>query len=233
MTTTGDGTAGKVAAAREALRFVDENTRLGVGSGSTVNAFIDALGTAKYRPEGAVSSSEATSERLRAIGLDVLDLNMTGELDLYVDGADEADPALCLIKGGGGALTREKIVAAASREFVCVVDAGKRVEVLGDFGLPIEVIPMARSHVAREIVRLGADPEYREGPPTDNGNVILDCYGFRIDDPVALERTIDAIAGVVTSGLFAARRADRLIVGFGDGHVETVDGPGDAAPPAS
>ena len=169
-----------------------------------------------------MSSSEGTSRLLRAAGIDVLDLNMSGELELYVDGADEADPGLRLIKGGGGALTREKIVAAASREFVCLVDERKRVDVLGAFGVPIEVIPMARSHVAREIVRLGADPEYRETPPTDNGNVILDCHGFHIDEPLALEARLNAIAGVVACGLFAARPADRLIIGAADGQVEMV-----------
>ena len=151
---------------------------------------------------------------------------MSGELDLYVDGADEVDGALRLIKGGGGALTREKIVAAASREFVCLVDDSKRVEVLGEFGVPLEVIPMARSHVARRIVRLGADPEYREGARTDNGNVILDCYGFRIEDPLALEATLDGIAGVVANGLFARRPADRLVTGFTDGRTETTTASG-------
>lgn len=224
-TRSSSGEAGKRAAALAALELVREDTRLGVGTGSTVDFFIEALATSGRRPAGAVSSSEGTSRRLRAAGLDVLDLNMTGDLELYVDGADEVDPGLRLIKGGGGALTREKIVAAASRTFVCLVDESKRVDVLGDFGLPIEVIPMARSQVAREIVRLGADPEYREGPPTDNGNVILDCYGFRIDDPIALETRLNAIVGVVASGLFAARGADRLVVGFADGRVEQIDAP--------
>ena len=217
--------AGKEAAARAALALVRSDALLGVGTGSTVNHFIDALGTSGGRVRGAVSSSEETSRRLAAHGIDVLDLNMSGELDLYVDGADEADGSLRLIKGGGGALTREKIVAAASREFVCIVDDSKRVATLGEFGVPIEVIPMARSHVARQIVRLGADPEYREGPPTDNGNVILDCYGFHIDEPLALEAELDGIAGVVAHGLFARRAADRLIVGFEDGRIETVEAP--------
>ena len=220
---TAGGMTGKRAAALAALEHVREDTRLGIGTGSTVDCFVEALATSGRRPSGAVSSSEATSRRLRAAGIDVLDLNMTGELELYVDGADEVDPGLRLIKGGGGALTREKIVAAASRTFLCLVDESKRVEVLGDFGVPIEVVPMARSLVAREIVRLGADPEYREGPPTDNGNVILDCYGFRIDDPPALEARLNAIVGVVASGLFAARGADRLVVGFADGRVEDVE----------
>ena len=214
--------AGKQAAALAALELVGDDTRLGVGTGSTVNHFIDALGASRLRLAGAVSSSEESSRRLRAIGLEVLDLNMAGELDLYIDGADECDGSLRLIKGGGGALTREKIVAAASREFVCIVDDGKRVETLGDFGVPLEVIPMARSHVARRIVRMGADPEYREGPPTDNGNVLLDCFGFHIEDPLALEAELDAIAGVVASGLFARRPADRLICGFADGRIEEI-----------
>jgi len=216
---------GKRAAALAAVELVREDTRLGVGTGSTVDFFIEALATSGQRPSGAVSSSEGTSRRLAAAGIDVLDLNVTGELELYIDGADEVDPGLRLVKGGGGALTREKIVAAASATFVCLVDECKRVDVLGGFGIPLEVIPMARSHVAREIVRLGADPEYREGPATDNGNVILDCYGFRIDDPLALEARLNAIAGVVASGLFGARGADRLLVGFADGRVEGVEAP--------
>lgn len=212
--------AGKQAAAEAALEYVRGHTLLGVGTGSTVNLFIDALAASGLQVDGAVSSSEETARRLSDHGIEVLDLNMAGPLELYVDGADEADPGLHLIKGGGGALTREKIVAAASREFICLVDDSKRVEQLGEFGVPLEVIPMARSHVAREIVKLGADPEYREGSATDNGNIILDCHGFRIDDPVALEARLNAIVGVVANGLFAARPADRLITGFADGHIE-------------
>ncbi|MEE9321808.1 MAG: ribose-5-phosphate isomerase RpiA [Granulosicoccus sp.] len=212
---------GKQAAALAALAAVKNDTILGVGTGSTVNLFIDALGAAPGRVRGAVASSIASAERLESHGIEVLDLNMAGQLELYVDGADESNPKLQLIKGGGGALTREKIIAAASREFICIVDNNKRVDVLGEFPLPIEVIPMARSFVAREIVKLGADPEYREGPRTDNDNIILDCLGFSITDPVALEAAINAIPGVVTCGLFAARPADQLIVGFDDGHVET------------
>lgn len=212
--------AGKQAAAEAALDFVRGHRLLGIGTGSTVDIFIDALAASGARIDGAVSSSEQTSRRLASHGYDVLDLNMTGPLDVYVDGADEVDPGLALIKGGGGALTREKIVAAASREFVCLVDESKHVDVLGDFGVPVEVIPMARSYVAREIVRLGADPEYREGPPTDNGNIILDCYGFHIENPVALEAALNAIAGVVCNGLFAARPANRVITGHADGHVD-------------
>jgi len=214
--------AGKQAAAEAALDFVRGQRLLGIGTGSTVNIFIDALAASGMQIEGAVSSSEQTSQRLASHGVEVLDLNMTGSLDVYIDGADEVDPGLALIKGGGGALTREKIVAAASREFICLVDDSKHVDVLGDFGVPVEVIPMARSYVAREIVQLGADPEYREGPPTDNGNIILDCYGFHIDDPVALEARLNAIVGVVCNGLFAARPANRLITGYADGRVEVM-----------
>ncbi|NND93170.1 MAG: ribose-5-phosphate isomerase RpiA [Granulosicoccus sp.] len=213
---------GKQAAALAALEYVANDALLGVGTGSTVNVFIDTLAARGPRIQGAVASSEATAERLKSHGIDVLDLNMTGSLELYIDGADEVNPALQLIKGGGGALTREKIIAAASREFLCIVDRSKQVEVLGDFPLPVEVIPMARSFVAREIVRMGADPEYREGPRTDNGNIIIDCYGFSITDPLALEAALNAIPGVVTNGLFAARAADILLVGLDDGKVETI-----------
>lgn len=212
---------GKQAAALAALDHVKSDALLGVGTGSTVNIFIDALAASGTQIRGAVASSEATAERLKGHGIEMLDLNMTGDLELYIDGADESDPQLQLIKGGGGALTREKIIAAASREFVCIVDQGKRVDVLGEFPIPIEVIPMARSYVARRIVQMGADPEYREGPLTDNGNVILDCYGFKAVNAVDLEAQLNALTGVVTNGLFAARPADKLIVGFDDGHVET------------
>jgi len=211
---------GKQAAAIAAVELVKPDSVLGVGSGSTVNLFIDELAKANVRLEGAVASSEASATRLRENGFEVLDLNTTGSLDLYVDGADETNPQMQLIKGGGGALTREKIVAAASREFVCIVDDTKLVDVLGEFPLPVEVIPMARSYVAREIVTLGADPEFREAPRTDNGNQILDCVGFEIHDPIELEAIINGIAGVVTVGLFAARGADRLLVGYTDGRVE-------------
>lgn len=211
---------GKQAAAIAAVGLVKPDSILGVGTGSTVNVFIDELAKTGIQLEGAVASSEATAERLKIAGFEVLDLNMTGSLDLYIDGADEANSNLQLIKGGGGALTREKILAAASSEFVCIVDDTKLVEVLGEFPLPVEVIPMARSYVAREIVTLGADPEYREAPRTDNGNQILDCVGMHIDDPVTMESMINNISGVVTVGLFAARPADRLLVGFKDGRVE-------------
>lgn len=207
----------KQAAAEAALQYVDEDTVLGVGTGSTVNYFIDALAARKMRIKGAVSSSEASTARLRKYGIEVLDLNAEGELPLYVDGADEADPHLRLIKGGGAALTREKIVAAASRQFVCIVDESKCVPVLGRFPLPVEVIPMARSYVARELVKLGGHPVWRESCVTDNGNWILDVHQLSITDPVGLETTINQITGVVTVGLFARRRADVLLVGGKDG----------------
>jgi ribose 5-phosphate isomerase A len=211
----------KQLAAEAALAYVHDDEVIGIGTGSTVNHFIDALAARRVRIRGAVSSSESSTERLRKHGYEVLDLNATGDLDVYVDGADEADPKLHLIKGGGAALTREKIVAAASRRFVCIVDDSKLVEVLGAFPLPVEVIPMARSYVSRELRALGGRPEYRVGVVTDNGNQIVDVHGLAIHDPVALEQTINQIAGVVTVGLFARRRADVLIVGGADG-VRTI-----------
>lgn len=211
---------GKQAAALAALEMIKPDSIIGVGSGSTVNIFIEELAKAGTVLEGTVASSEATATLLRQHGYDVLDLNSTGSLDLYIDGADEANANLALIKGGGGALTREKIIAAASREFVCMVDDSKLVDTLGEYPLPIEVIPMARSYVAREIVTLGADPEFREAPRTDNGNQILDCVGFHIDDPEELEFIINNITGVVSVGLFAARGADVLLIGNKNGEVE-------------
>lgn len=202
----------KRAAGEAAIRYVEDRL-VGVGTGSTVAYFIDALATIKPRIDGAVSSSEASSQLLRARGIRVLDLNAVGEIPLYVDGADECDPKKRLIKGGGGALTREKIVAAASRKFVCIVDSSKCVDVLGRFPLPIEVIPMARSHVARQIVRRGGAPVWRDGVTTDNGNWILDVHGWRIDDPAKLETELNQIAGVVTVGLFAQRPADVVLIG--------------------
>ena len=209
--------AAKRNAAQAALKFLVQGEPLGVGTGSTVNHFIELLASRKSDIPGAVSSSEASSARLKAIGIPVLDLNSTGTLSLYVDGADEADPHLRLIKGGGGALTREKIVAAASRKFVCVADESKLVQRLGKFPLPVEVLPMARSYVARELVRLGGQPVLREKFTTDNGNVILDVRNFDITDPVKLEQDINALAGVVCVGLFARRPADILIVGSPSG----------------
>lgn len=200
-------------AAETALRYVEEGTVVGVGTGSTVAFFIGALGRMRDRIRGAVSSSERSSRLLEQHGIPVLDLNAEGPLPLYVDGADECDPHRRLIKGGGGALTREKIIAAASQRFVCIIDAGKQVDVLGRFPLPVEVIPMARSHVARELSARGGQPVWRDGTVTDNGNWILDVHNLRITDPVALERDYNQIAGVVSVGLFAARPADVVIVG--------------------
>jgi ribose 5-phosphate isomerase A len=204
---------GKRRAARAAMRFVEPGMVVGVGTGSTVAHFIDALAERRDDIEAAVSSSEQSTRLLRERGIAVVDLNATGELALYVDGADECDSHRCLIKGGGAALTREKIIAAASRQFVCIIDPSKRVEVLGRFPLPVEVIPMARSHVARALVSLGGQPVWRDGVVTDNGNWILDVHNLRITDPVGLEREINQIVGVVTVGLFAARRADVVLTG--------------------
>ena len=198
--------------AKAALEFVEYDAVIGVGTGSTVNCFIDALAESRIRVETAVSSSEATTERLRNIGVRVSDLNQTGGLDVYIDGADEFDPHRRLIKGGGAALTREKIVAGASRKFVCIVDESKRVNILGKFPLPVEVIPMARSLVARKLVALGGQPEWRENCTTDNGNWILDVHNMDLVDPVATEQQINNIPGVVTCGLFAIRSADIVLV---------------------
>ncbi len=204
---------GKQASAERALEFVQDDSVVGVGTGSTVAYFIQGLGRMKDRIQGAVSSSEQSTRLLKELGIPVFDLNATGPLELYVDGADECDPHNRLIKGGGAALTREKIIAAASRQFVCIVDPSKLVPVLGRFPVPVEVIPMARSHVARQIVKLGGDPVWREGTVTDNGNWILDVHNWSITDPVALESRLNAIVGVVTNGLFAARPADLVITG--------------------
>lgn len=209
-------------AAEAAGPYVRDSRIVGVGTGSTVNHFIDQLPDLAPDLEGAVSSSEASSERLREKGIEVLELNSVGTLDVYVDGADETTRHLHLIKGGGGALTREKIVAAASRQFVCIVDESKLVGRLGAFPLPVEVIPMARSYVARELVKHGGQPDLRRNFTTDNGNVILDVYNLGIDDPVALERELNNIAGIVTVGLFALRPADVLLMGTSDG-VKTIE----------
>ncbi|MFN5009884.1 MAG: ribose-5-phosphate isomerase RpiA [Gammaproteobacteria bacterium] len=217
-----DSSAGKQAAAQAALRFVADDAVIGVGTGSTVNFFIDALASRRDRIRGAVSSSEASTARLKAVGIEVLDLYRTGDLEVYVDGADETDHPRRLIKGGGAALTREKIVAAASRRFVCVVDESKVVDVLGRFPLPVEVIPMARSYVARQLIKLGGQPVWRENVVTDNGNQILDVHGLRILDPPTLETAVNGIAGVVTVGLFAHRPADVVLVGSAAG-VRTLD----------
>jgi len=208
-----DAINGKLAAARAALQFIEEEMIVGIGTGSTVNHLIDEIASRRLRLRGAVSSSEASTARLRSVGIEVLDLNRTGDLELYIDGADETDAHRRLIKGGGAALTREKIVAAASRRFVCIVDESKQVDVLGRFPLPVEVIPMARSYVARQLVKLGGQPVWRENVLTDNGNQILDVHGLRILDPPALESAINDIAGVVTVGLFAKRSADVVLIG--------------------
>jgi ribose 5-phosphate isomerase A len=200
-------------AGETAIRYVEDGAIVGVGTGSTVAFFIDALAGLKDRIKGAVSSSEQSTAQLKKHGIEVLDLNDAGPLSIYIDGADECDPHRRLIKGGGAALTREKIVAAAARKFVCIIDSSKRVEVLGAFPLPIEVIPMARSLVAREIVKLGGQPVWRDGVVTDNGNWIIDVHGWRIADPVALETQLNQLPGIVTVGLFAQRPADVVLVG--------------------
>jgi ribose 5-phosphate isomerase A len=215
----------KKAVAKAAFDYVEskleDDTVIGVGTGSTANYFIDELGKIANRISGTVASSEESARRLKEYRIPVFDLNSTGMLEIYVDGADEANEHLQLIKGGGAALTREKIIAAASREFVCIADKSKLVKVLGEFPLPVEVIPMARSHVARQLVKLGGDPVYREGCVTDNGNHIIDVYNLEILEPRKLEQEINQIVGVVTNGLFAERGADLLLLGTEDG-VETL-----------
>ncbi len=203
------------------LSRVDDDSIIGIGTGSTANFYIDYLAEYKTRFAATVASSEASAKRLQDHGIEVVELNSAGEISIYVDGADETNSRLELIKGGGGALTREKIVAACAREFVCIADESKWVEQLGEFPLPVEVIPMARSHVAREIVKLGGDPVYREGVVTDNGNQILDIYNFSIPTPRKTEEILNNITGVVTNGLFALRPADILLLGTSEG-VQTV-----------
>ncbi|WP_280552614.1 ribose-5-phosphate isomerase RpiA [Halomonas sp. 25-S5] len=193
------------------------DTLLGIGTGSTTNRFIDRLAALRHDFRGAVASSEASAERLRGHGIEVFELNEAGSVPFYIDGADEVNAHLHMIKGGGAALTREKVVAACAERFICIADASKRVERLGHYPLPVEVIPMARSYVARELVKLGADPVYRQGVVTDNGNQIIDCFEFMIDDPEAMEARLNAIVGVVTNGLFAARGADVLLLGTAQG----------------
>jgi len=205
--------AQKKLAAEKALEFVEDGTVVGVGTGSTVAFFIDGLARLKDRIEGAVSSSEQSTRQMEGHGIKVFDLNAVGPLRLYVDGADECDPWNRLIKGGGAALTREKIIAQASERFVCIIDEAKQVELLGTFPLPIEVIPMARSLVARQIAAMDGQPVWREGVVTDNGNIILDVFNWRIQYPVGLEARLNQIPGVVTVGLFAARPADDVIIG--------------------
>jgi len=211
----------KKSAANKAVEFIKDDTIVGVGTGSTVNYFIDALATIKDKIQGAVSSSEESTKRLKSYGIEVFDLNNIDVLDVYVDGADEITEHLTMIKGGGAALTREKVVAAVAKQFICIADDSKLVKVLGSFPLPVEVIPMARSYVARQLVKLGGDPEYRQGVITDNGNVIIDVHNLTIIDAKKLESDINAIVGVVTNGLFAARGADILVLA-GNSGVEII-----------
>ncbi len=207
----------KKAVAKAALEHVVPDTIIGIGTGSTANHFIDFLAEIKHKVAGTVASSVASAERLKKHGIPVLDLNEVSEISVYVDGADETNRRMHLVKGGGGALTREKIVAAASGKFVCIIDETKIVDVLGKFPLPVEVIPMARSYVARELVKLGGNPVYRDGFVTDNGNVILDVHGLAIQEPTELEARLNNIVGVVTNGLFALRPADVVLVGTPNG----------------
>lgn len=207
----------KKQAAYAALEHINADAVVGVGTGSTINHFIDALATIKGRIEGAVSSSIVSTKRLEEYGIQVFDLNEVSNVDVYIDGADESNHFLQLIKGGGGALTREKIIAAASDKFVCIADESKLVDILGTFPLPVEVVPMARSYVAREIVKMGGQPVYREGFITDNSNVIIDVHGWDIMEAIKLETELNAIVGVVTNGLFAARPADVLLLGSESG----------------
>ncbi|MFT4823501.1 MAG: ribose 5-phosphate isomerase A [Halioglobus sp.] len=205
------------AALEHIMAKIDDDTVLGIGTGSTANCFIDALASIKGRICSTVASSEASADRLRSHGIPVYDLNSVNQVDFYIDGADESNKALQLIKGGGGALTREKIVTAVAKEFICIADESKLVHTLGAFPLPVEVIPMARSHVARELVKLGGDPVYRDGVVTDNGNIILDVFNFSIPGPLAMEAKINGITGVVTNGLFALKPADVLFLGMASG----------------
>jgi ribose 5-phosphate isomerase A len=211
----------KRAVAQAAIAYVPADCIVGVGTGSTANFFIDELAKIKHKLRGAVASSDASAKRLQGHGIEVISLNEAGELPVYVDGADEITRHLHMMKGGGGALTREKIVAAASKKFICVCDASKLVDVMGKFPLPIEVIPMARSYVAREVVKLGGHPQLREGFTTDNGNIILDVHGLQILNPVELETALNHLPGVVTNGLFARRGADVLLLGTPEG-VQTI-----------
>ncbi|MBY5922903.1 ribose-5-phosphate isomerase RpiA [Ferrimonas balearica] len=211
----------KKAAALAALDYVERDSIVGVGTGSTVNHFIDGLGTIRDQIRGAVSSSEASTERLKALGIEVFDLNSVNELSIYVDGADEINHSMDMIKGGGAALTREKIVASVAKKFICIADESKLVDTLGQFPLPVEVIPMSRSAVARAIVKMGGDPVYREGCITDNGCQILDVHSWEITDPKTLEADLNNLVGVVTNGLFALRGADVLLLGTAEG-VKTI-----------
>jgi ribose 5-phosphate isomerase A len=212
----------KRAAAQAAIQHVPAGCVIGVGTGSTANYFVDELANIKHKIGGAVASSEATAQRLREYGIEVVDLNSADEIPVYVDGADEITEHLHMVKGGGGALTREKIVAAVARKFVCIADESKLVRILGEFPLPVEIIPMARGYVARQIIRLGGQPVLRDGFITDNGNIILDVHGLQILDPVELETELNQITGVVTNGLFARRGADVLLLGTHNG-VRTLE----------
>lgn len=216
-----DTNAIKQAAARAAVQYVVPDVILGVGTGSTVNYFIDELAAIKNKILGAVATSKETETRLKKLGIDVVDLNSVNSLPVYIDGADEINPQLQMIKGGGAALTREKITAAVATKFICIADNTKNVKILGTFPLPIEVIPMARSYVARELVKLGGSPVYREGVITDNGNQILDVWNLQILEPIKLEQTLNNISGIVTNGLFALRPADLLLLATGENTVET------------
>ncbi|HSW71267.1 MAG TPA: ribose-5-phosphate isomerase RpiA [Gammaproteobacteria bacterium] len=207
----------KQAAALAALPYLEDDMILGVGTGSTIDFFIEALQTVKGKIEGVVASSEATARKIQALGIPLLDLNAAAHLPLYVDGADEVGPFKRLIKGGGGALTREKIIASAAEKFICIIDQSKQVDLLGTFPVPVEVIPMSRSYVARQLVKLGGEPVYREGFITDNGHVILDVYNLKILDPVELEKKINHITGVVENGIFAQRTADLVLMGTVEG----------------
>ncbi|WP_322521956.1 ribose-5-phosphate isomerase RpiA [Guyparkeria halophila] len=215
---------GKKLAAQAAIEYVPAGSIVGVGTGSTVNYFIDELAKIKNRIEGAVSSSEASTQRLKDHGIEVFDLNSVNDVPVYIDGADESNENLQLIKGGGGALTREKIIAQLAKKFVCIADETKLVDVLGDFPLPVEVIPMARSMIARELVKRGGQPVYRDGFVTDNGNQILDVHNLRIMEPAKLEAELNDLPGVVTVGIFALRPADVLILGTADGDIRKING---------
>lgn len=211
-----DKEAGKIAAAKAAVEFIKDDMVIGVGSGSTVLHFIEALKPIKQRIEGAVASSAETAKHLKALGIPLLDLNSVSDLPIYVDGADEINPAKQMIKGGGGALTREKIIATVAKKFICIVDATKEVDTLGGFPVAVEVVPMARSYVARQIVQLGGDPVYREGFVTDNGNVVLDVFNLKLLKPREMEEKLKRIVGVVEDGIFAERTADVVLVGDGN-----------------
>ena len=212
-----DQSVGKKRAAEAALQFIEEDTIVGVGTGSTVDYFITALASMRQKIEGAVASSIVTANKLKAAAIPIIDLNSVGDLSIYVDGADEVNSAKQMIKGGGGALTREKIIATAAKKFICIVDVSKKVDLLGEFPVAIEVIPMARSFVARQIVQWGGDPVYREGFVTDNGNQILDIYNLKLLDPKAMEEKLKSLAGIVESGIFAKRTADIVLLGSQEG----------------